>query len=184
MARGNSQATGAATQAQTNSTGFGANASNLFNTLTPSLTSEVANPTGYNPSDLAAMNTEAEQSAGGTQAGAVGQGGLLAARTRNKGAAAGAIADSSRTAGQDLSRNALGISVGNARLKEQQRQAGLAGLQGLTGLETGAQNAALGQVAGDVNANTGAENASWNWAKDILDPALQAAGSSAKVFAG
>lgn len=178
MARGSSQATGAATQATNNSNTFGGNAGSLFSTLAPALTAEAANPTGYNPSDLAAMNTEAEQSAGGTQAGAVGQGGLMAARTRNKGAAAGAIADSSRGAGEQLSKNALGISVGNARLKEQQRQSGISGLEGLTGLETGATNQALGQVAGDVNANTGAENASWNWAKDILDPALSAAASS------
>lgn len=121
------------------------------------------------------METGAQQSAGGSQAGAVGQGGLYAARTGNRGGAAAAIADASRDAGQQLSKNLLSIRSANANLKNEQQQAGISGLTNLTGLETGASNNALGNVANLVNANNGAVQNSWLWAKDILDPALAAA---------
>jgi hypothetical protein len=172
VARGSQQATQAATQASNTSTNLENNANALYGTLAPTLESEIANPTGYNPMDLSKMNTAAEESAGGTQAGATGQGALLASRTKNPGTADAAIAESARTAGQDLSQKALGIQTGNARLKEQQRQEGIAGLGGLTNEETNAGITSLGQVAPDVNANTQAENASYDWATDILNPVL------------
>lgn len=125
------------------------------------------------------METGAQQSAGGSQAGAVGQGGLFAARTRNKGGAAAAIADASRSAGQQLSKNLLGIRSANAELKNRQQQAGISGLEGLTGLETGASNTALGNVANLSRANTDAANASWDWARDIFAPIVGAGGAAA-----
>jgi hypothetical protein len=172
MARGNNQAQGTAGQANANANMFTGNATNLYAGLEPQLSAEATNPAGYSAPDLAAMQTGAQQSAGGTQAAAVGQGGLLAARTRNAGGPAAAIADASRGAGEQLSKNALGITVGNARLKQQQQQEGLSGLTNLTGLETSAGNTALGQVAPLVNANTNAVNSSYDAFKDIVDPVL------------
>jgi len=183
MARGSDAAKTAATSAQNLSNQYAGNAGAGFATLMPELETEAAHPAGFNPTDLARMETGAQQTAGGSQAGAVGQGALLGARTKNPGAAPAAIAQSARQAGQNLSKNALGIQTENAALREKQQQAGLQGLQGLTGLETGAGINALGEVAPNVNANTNAENASWDWAKDILDPTLQAAGGAAKAFA-
>src|ERR1022692_326078 len=84
--RGDQQASSAETTANNNANTFGGNAAALYSTTVPQLTAEATAPAGYSPSDLAAMNTGAEQSAGGAEAGAVGQGGLMAARTRNKGA--------------------------------------------------------------------------------------------------
>ena len=150
------------------------NANSLYGDLAPTLESEVAHPAGFAPTDEAAMETGAQQSAGGSQSGAVGQGGLYAARTGNRGGAAAAIADASRGAGQQLSKNLLGIRSANANLKNEQQQAGLSGLENLTGLETGASNTALGNVAGLSNANTNAANASYDWATDIFDPTLKA----------
>ncbi len=182
MQRGNAAAQNAATTATNNSEGFGANAQNIYGSLEPSLTAEATNPTGYGPADLAAMQTEAAQSAGGSQAAAVGQGGLLAARTRNAGGPAAAIANASRNSGEQLSKNLLGITTGNARLKQQQREEGLTGLENLTGLETNAQNQALGQVAPLVNANTNAQNESWDAVKYLLDPTLAAGGQDAAAY--
>jgi hypothetical protein len=158
------------------------NANSLYGDLVPTLEGEIAHPAGYAPSDLSAMETGAQQSAGGSQASAVGQGGLYAARTGNKGAAAAAIADASRGAGQQLSKNLLGIRSANANLKNEQQQAGISGLTNLTGLETGASNTALGNVANLSNANTNAENASWDWSKDILDPLISAGGADAAAY--
>jgi hypothetical protein len=147
----------------------------------PELQAEATNPQGYGPAELAEMNTAGQQSAGGTQSGATGEGALLAARTKNPGTAAAAIGQSARTAGEIASKGALGTQVANAQLKQRQQQAGLTGEENLTGLETGAGLTALGQVAPDVNANTGAANESWNWAKYILDPAMADASSGAST---
>lgn len=175
MARGNPQASGAAGQSNANANAFMGNANSLYGDLAPTLESEVANPQGYAPADRTAMETGAQQSAGGSEAAAVGQGGLQAARTRNAGATGKAVSDASRGAGESLSRNLLGIRTADANLKSNQQQQGLSGLEGLTNTETGASNAALGNVAPLTNANTNAENASWDWAQDVLSPVLKAA---------
>jgi hypothetical protein len=73
------------------STTAAANAGNLFGSLAPQLTAEATNPQGYGAPTLAKIDTANKQTAGGTQAGAVGQGALLAARTRNAGTADAAI---------------------------------------------------------------------------------------------
>lgn len=179
MARGNSTASNAATTASNNSQSLMGNAGAIYSDIVPTLESQAANPQGFNPADEARMETGAMQSAGGATAGAVGQGGLEAARTRNAGAGEKAIADSARTAGQTLSKNLLGIRSANANLKNNQRQSALGDLSGLYGTTLGGSTGQLGQVAPLVNANTQAANESWDWAKFVLDPAMQAAGTAA-----
>ncbi len=182
MARGSDQATQAASSAQGLSNQYSGNAGATYGALMPELASEAAHPAGFNPTDLARMNTAAQQSEGGSNAGAVGQGALLAGRTKNPGVAAAAIPEATRESGETASKNALGIQTKNAMLKEDQRQAGLKGLQGLNATETGAGISALGEVAPNVQADTAAKNQSWDWAKYILDPALQAAGGAASGY--
>lgn len=182
--RGDQQAQGAAGQSNSNANAFFANANGLYSHLAPQLESQAANPQGISPSDQSLMRTEAEQTAGGTQAGAVGQGGLLAARTRNAGAPAKAIADAARSSGQQLNEAGLGIGLANQRLKEQQRSQAQSGLEGLTGLYTGASNNALGNVAANVQANNGAVKNSWAWASDVLAPVLQASSGSKWIAGG
>lgn len=179
MARGSQQATTAATSAQNLSNQFAGNANALYSTLAPELESEAAHPAGFNPAELADMNTAAQQSAGGATAGAVSQGALRAARTGNLGGSDAAIQEAARNGGQTASKAAVGIKNQNAMLKQNQRRAALSGLQGLYGTNAGASIGSLGQVANNVNADTNAENASWNCAKYILDPALNAAGGAA-----
>ncbi len=120
------------------------------------------------------MQTEGQQGAGGAEAGAVGEGMLHAARTRNAGGADAAIGAGVRDAGENLSKNALGVRIANAKLKNTQQQEGLGGLANLTGLETGAENTALGQVAPAVNADVNQQNASWDAVSHLLDPVLGA----------
>lgn len=182
MARGSTQANTAATSAQGLSNTLQGNSQALYGSLAPQLESEAANPQGYGPSDMAAMNTAAQQSAGGTQAAATGQGALLAGRTKNAGTADAAIASSARSAGQQASQRAVQNQAGNAQEKAHQQQAGLTGLEGLTNAQTNASIGALGQVAPNVNASTNAANASWDWSKDLFDPILQAQAAGAKAF--
>ena len=163
MARGSNTATAAENTAAGNAASLNSNASAIGSQLTPTLESTLANPQGFNPADESAMETGAQQSAGGTQAGAVGQGGLYATRTGNAGAASKAISDASRGAGEQLSQNLLGIRGANAKLKEQQENTAISGLEGLYNTNVSGGNQALGEVAPLVNSNTNAANSSWNW---------------------
>ena len=176
MGRGNAAAQTAANQANTTSTTDATNAAALYGAVVPQLESQAANPSGYSPTDMAAMRTQAEQGAGGTQASAVGAGALRAARTRNSGAAAKAISDSSRGAGEQLSKENLGIETGNQEMKNSNRRAALSSLTGLTGTETGASNQALGEVAPNVNANTNQEAEALDPIKMLMGPASAAIG--------
>jgi hypothetical protein len=178
MARGSTQATGAATSAQDFSNGLQSNASSLFSTLAPDLESAAAHPSGYSPTDMAGMTTAAEQSAGGSTAGATGQGALLASRTKNAGTADAAIGQAARSGGQALSKASTGIAQANANQKQSNQRAALSGLENLeSGQVTGA-NQALGDVAPNINANTNAENASYDWSNALFQPLLGAAEKS------
>ncbi len=169
MARGSQTAQNAA------NAGLGLEAQGA-STLMPELQNETINPQGFSPIDQAKMTTAAEQSAGGSQAAATGKGALLAGRTKNPGAGAAAIGESARAAGENLSNETLKGQLANANLKAKQEEQGQQGLEGLT---LGGLNA----VAPNVNANTGAVNASYDWAKDIMDPILSAAGGAAAPMA-
>lgn len=120
------------------------NAGNIYGSLAPQLQAQASAPPGYTPTQKAAMNTAGQQSAGGTQAAAVGQGALLAARTRNAGTADAAIAQGTRSAGQQASDVAVGTEVKNANLQQQQRDSAQRGLEGLYSTTLGGSNAALG----------------------------------------
>jgi hypothetical protein len=182
MARGSEQATTAGQSAQNFANTNQGQANATYAALMPELQQEVAHPTGFNPAEEAQMKTSNMQAAGGSQAGATGQGALLAGRTKNPGTAAAAIDASSRHAGQQLGQENLATDVANAKLKQQQRQAGLSGLEGLNAQELGGANQALGIVPQAVNANTNAINASYDWAKDIMDPIIGAAGGAAPTI--
>lgn len=179
MARGSGQAQTAGNSGNGFASSDFGNAQSLYGTLAPELESQAAHPAGFAPSDLAAQNTAAQQSAGGTQSAATGQAGLLAARTRNSGAASAATGKAARTGGELASEGALGTQIKNAQLKNQQQQQAQSGLASLYGTTLGGSNNALGEVANNVNANTEAANASWDWAKYILDPAMGGAATAA-----
>jgi hypothetical protein len=129
-------------------------AANVYGGLEPTLQAEASHPQGFTPQAKAAMNTAAQQSAGGSTAAAIGQGRLYAQRTHNAGGAKAAIGEGVRGAGQNLSNAAVGTEVKNAQLQNQQQQAGLHGLQGLYDTQLGEGENALGlsnQALGIVN---------------------------------
>lgn len=184
MGRGSDVAQNSATQSQNTATGLTSNANSLYSTLAPTLMSEAAHPAGFSPTDEAALETGAMDTAGGSEAAAVGQGNLEAARTRNAGGFGQAVSDAARGAGETLSRGLLGVRGANASLKQHQHDAALGGLEGLYGTNVGGANSALGNVAPLVNADTQAENASWDAFNNITGAINQAASTGAKAFAG
>ena len=136
------------------------NGANIYGSLEPQLAASVAHPAGYTPAQKAAINTSAQQSAGGSTAGAVGEGGLYAARTRNAGAAQSAIGASDRAAGGTLSRAAVGTQVQDANLAQANKNRALGGMQGLYGTEESGgehaldtSNPALAGAAQSADAN-------------------------------
>lgn len=177
MARNSAAAQTAANSANTISSTAAENAGGLYGVLAPELESEAAHPQGFDPTTMAQMTTAAEQAAGGSQAGATGQGGLLAARTRNAGGAQAAIASGARSAGRNLSQGVLGTQLANARLRAQQQQEATSGLENLYNTEEGSSIGALGEVAPNVQANTAQQNASWDWTRG-----LASLGSAANQF--
>lgn len=101
----------------------------LNNTASTFFKNELNNPQGFSPDELSAMLTASSQSVGGSQAGTVGQGNLLAARTGNNAGLATTLDQSQRNASKQLSNNALGVQEQNAELKQKQQQAGAQGVQ-------------------------------------------------------
>jgi hypothetical protein len=174
MARGDNNAQSGANAALGENQQLYNNGQSLYGALAPELETQMAHPAGIDPTTMAKMNTSSMETAGGSQAGAVGQGALKAARTRNAGGSDAAIAESSRAAGQNLGSANLKTELANESLKEKERESATSGMEGLYGTNTGASVQDLGQVANNVNANANAANQSWDWAKYILDPALEA----------
>lgn len=131
----------------------------LYKQLFPMLEREATNPEGYAPQDLAAQRTAAEQSIGGATAGAVGEGGLAAARTRNAGGFQSAGDEAVRSGERELSQRAVETEANNANLKESKRQAGLGGLASLYGTNMQTMLSSLGLGNQSTEAGVGATNA-------------------------
>lgn len=139
-------------QANADSSKFGSNADQIGATLTPQLEAEAANPQGYGDSAVAGMNTAVQQGTGGSTAGAVGQAGLDAERTGNRGAMQGALDESAREGQRTNADAALEIGSKNADLKQKQQQAGIAGLGQLYSQDSSDELNALNAENGSTNA--------------------------------
>ena len=142
---------------------------NIYNELFPQLSSEATNPQGYGQIGLNAMNTANQESIGGSNASAAGEGNLAAARTRNAGGFQPAVSESNRAGARQLSTNALGIQAGNENMRQKQQQAALGALQGLYGTQMntalGAQNAGIGYLNAATNASNQTSNTGLGIAK-------------------
>jgi len=121
---------------------YNANASSLYNFETPILESDVTNPQGYGK-DLTAMNTASQQSLGGAESAAFGEGNLEAARTRNAGGFQGAVEKSARDAMKTQSQNAVSIQAANAKAKMAERESALGALTSFYGGDVNAAMKAL-----------------------------------------
>lgn len=150
----------------------------LFSSLFPSLENQYANPvglnntSGYTPEQTNEMTTASNQSLGGAVAGAVGQGNLQAARTRNSGGYATALDDAVRQAGRQQSQNVLGIHEDSAKLsaqqqemsdqmKSQEREQALSGMEGLYGQNINELMQMMGLGPQAINSEVNAGNSGW-----------------------
>ena len=162
MARGpNNQANQLFNQSQGVANTAENNTNTLFNTLFPLYEGEATNPQGFGANDLAAMNTASQQSTGGAVSGAVGAGDLEAARTHNSGSFQAAGDEAAREGMRQNSENAVNIQGENAKLKQTQQQAGLAGMAGLEGQSQNELLASMGLGDQDVNTEINAGQSGW-----------------------
>lgn len=153
------------------------NAANIYGGLEPTLAAGAAHPQGMTPQQKSATNTAAQQSAGGSQAATVGQGGLYAARTRNAGGAQSAIGAGTRGAGANLSKAAVGTELANANLQQKNQQQDIAGLGGLYGEQlSGGENALGLSNSALAGANQTAANDPY---MKLLLQSMQSAGTAA-----
>lgn len=115
-----------------------------YQQLSPKYSQFVNDPQGFTPQQKSNLVTSTLQTNGGSTAGAVGQGGLFAARTNNAGGAAQAIDDAARMGNVNQTNEALGVEDQDALLARQQQMAGLQGEQQLYSGANGAAADALG----------------------------------------
>lgn len=151
---GAKKAGAAADAASAYGSNLGGRASGIESTLEPTLLSDINNPQGYGTAGLAQMNTAAQQSAGGSTAGAVGSGFRRAARTGNAGGFDAAAAEVARSGQREAGQRAVEIAGSNERLKQEQRSNAIKGLEGLYGEDLGGSLKAMGLVPEDIKAQT------------------------------
>lgn len=145
-------------QSGTNST----TAAGTLGAINPIYQNLASGTAGYTPTQKADALTSASQSAGGSVAGAVGQGGLLAARTGNAGGATAAIDDAARGAAATQSGDALQVQQNSDLLAHQNQGIGLSGLNSI-------YSGANGQTTAALNAASGAPQP---FAKQLLNTAV------------
>jgi hypothetical protein len=108
-------------------------ADNAFGIAAPIYGQMARKPQGYMPQEMADRITASNQTLGGSNAAAVGEGALASARTNNAGGYQAAIDDAARTSGATQSENVLGVMNQSDALKRQQQEEGLSGLSNIYG---------------------------------------------------
>lgn len=181
------KATGAAqsaagTAAQTGSQ-YGQQAADVGGFITPTLMGDVRNAPGLGQSTVNAMLEEGLGTAGGAASGIAGQAGLQAARSRNVGAATGALDEAAREKMRTSAGVGLDVATKNAMVQQQQRQSALGQLENLYGTDVGAQLKAQSLVPEDIDAWARANQTGWVQNVDQTIAALNPS-FSGKAFGG
>jgi hypothetical protein len=155
-------------------------ATSLQDTLEPQLEQDIQAPQGYGQSGLNAMNTAAQQSAGGATAGLVGEGMARAARTGNRGSFTAAAAEAGRQGARATSQRAVEIQSANEKLKQEQRARALTAKQGLFNTDLSGSLQALGLVPGGIDAANKSRGPSF---LDTIQQLSQIGGNAANIAA-
>lgn len=141
--------------------GSGANATADRAAVIPGLVSDASHPQGYSPVDLNNQRVAAEGSLGGATSGITGQANLMAARTRNSGGFAPALAEAQREKGRQLAGANLSIANNNADLKQRQQLQARQQLLGLYGTDTSNQLHGMGLQGEDLQSQLAAGRQGW-----------------------
>ena len=118
-------------------------------------------PQGLGQAGIGAEESAALGGAGGANSGLVGGAMQRAAVSRNAGGYQAALADASRQRDKAAAGASEGIEAQNENLKQQQQQEGATGLQNQYKTDTSGMLEAMGQQAGDINAEAKAGESGW-----------------------
>lgn len=156
--------------------GFGAGAAQIGSTIIPGLEREAQNPTGYTPEQMNAQRVASQQGLGGATSGITGQANLEAARTRNAGGFAAALAEAQRAKGRQASQNEVELQARNADVALQRQRQAQQQLGGLYGTDVTAQLKSMGLANEDLNTALQAGRQGWMQnVQGFLNPAEQGA---------
>jgi hypothetical protein len=154
-------ATSAGKQATATAATAGGNAAGEEAALSPFYTNEMNAKHGFDPNQTGELLTNALAGAGGSAGSVTGQAGLEAARTRNPSGFTKSLDEAARDSAKTAAGASEGIAAEDIMAAKQENQQGAAGEMGLFGENTKAQLGAMGQEAGDVNAEINAGNSGW-----------------------
>jgi hypothetical protein len=118
-------------------------------------------PQGVGQTGLSAETASALGGAGGAAAGLTGAADERAAVSRNAGGFSAALDDAARQRAKGAAGASEGITANNEQLKQQQVQDASQGLQHMYGTDTSGMLSAMGQQAGDINAEVNADKTGW-----------------------
>jgi hypothetical protein len=177
------QATNTYNQAYNTATMLGGEGQGIASNLTPFLTQEMLHPQGIGQQGLSAETAAATGGAGGALSAFQGMGAQRAAASHNAGSFQAAMDDASRNATKAKAGASEGIAAGNENLKQQQSQAGAAGLGGMYRTDTSGMLDAMGQQAGDIKTELAADAAPAPWMSQASN-AMGLVGQAAKTAAG
>jgi hypothetical protein len=150
-------------------------ANNAYGVAAPIYQQMAQRPQGYTPQQMANQVTASNQTLGGANSSAVGEGALASARTNNAGGYQAAIDDAARQSGAQQSQNVLGIQNRSDMLARQQQEQGL---EGLSGVYREGNQAGQGYLN---EANQAAANNPW---MKLLQAGVGASGQAAAAYLG
>jgi hypothetical protein len=155
-------------------------ANNLSGVTMPFLENELNNPQGLGQPALNQIQTQSGQAIAGATGAGNEQALLNASRTGNTAAVPGIIDANTRNAIAGQSNNALSTNIENAKLKQQQQQAGASGLEKMYGTDVSAALQSLGLSNQSIGEwNNGASLSNNFWDQYALNGEKAAAGAAA-----
>jgi hypothetical protein len=140
---------------------LGTQASQIGSTIIPGLETEATHPTGYTPEQLNSQRVASQQGLGGAASGITGQANLEAARTRNAGGFAAALAEAARSKGRQSSQNEVELQARNADLAQKKQQMAQSQLAGLYGTDLTGQLKSMGLANEDLNTELAGGRQGW-----------------------
>jgi hypothetical protein len=129
--------------------------------LTPFYRSEMNATHGFTPGQTQELLNYAGAGIGGSGSAAAGEAASEAARTRNTSGFSSALDQNARDRAREMATVNAGVGAQDVMGAKALNQEGAAGEAGLYNTDTSAMLGAMGQVAPDVNAETGAGTAGW-----------------------
>jgi hypothetical protein len=176
-----------AAQAVTNMGTGATNANTLFgesqgeqSQILPFLSQEATNPQGFGQQTMGQMTTAGGQATAGALGSGINKADLTASRTGNQAALSDIIAAATRGGESATSNNSLDLGLQNAKLKQQQQQAGITGIGELSAGNEGSALSSLGLSNSAIQDWASANTSAWGPALGITGDITSAAGSYAQ----